>query len=213
MNRKSILAASVSAMTMVLIGCGITVNNNSNTGTDILGDVLNSMNTKSIGNALGSVLGIDKPTERELIGTWHYNGPGVAFTSSNTLAKAGGEVAASQAKVKLEEAYRSVGFNRNNTQLTFNSDKTFSGKIAGTSLMGTWSYDNSNQKITLKTLLFTIPVYAKRATSGMSFLLESKKLLSVLQTVSALSGNSTLQTVGELSRNYDGIRMGFEMRR
>ena len=47
----------------------------------------------------------------------------------------------------------------------------------------------------------------------MSFLLESKKLLSVLQTVSALSGNSTLQTVGELSRNYDGIRMGFEMRR
>ena len=79
--------------------------------------------------------------------------------------------------------------------------------------MGTWSYDNSNQKITLKTLLFTIPVYAKRATSGMSFLLESKKLLSVLQTVSALSGNSTLQTVGELSRNYDGIRMGFEMRR
>ena len=185
MNRKSILAAGVSAMTMVLIGCGITVNNNSNTGTDILGDVLNSMNTKSIGNALGSVLGIDKPTERELIGAWHYNGPGVAF----------------------------VGFNRNNTQLTFNSDKTFSGKIAGTSLMGTWSYDNNNQKITLKTLLFTIPVYAKRATSGMSFLLESKKLLSVLQTVSALSGNSTLQTVGELSRNYDGIRMGFEMRR
>ena len=47
----------------------------------------------------------------------------------------------------------------------------------------------------------------------MSYLMESKKLLTILQTVSALSGNNTLQTVGDLSKNYDGIRMGFEMKK
>jgi len=27
----------------------------------------------------------------------------------------------------------------------------------------------------------------------------------------AMSGNSTLQTVGELSKQYEGVRLGFEM--
>jgi hypothetical protein len=32
----------------------------------------------------------------------------------------------------------------------------------------------------------------------------------VLQTVAAMSGNSTLSTIGDLSKNYDGLRLGFE---
>ena len=215
MNKKIILAAGVLTTILMLSSCGITTNGSSNnTGGNILSEVLGSMgNANTIGNVLNSVLGIDKPSERDLIGTWHYSEPGVAFTSDNTLAKAGGEVAAAQAKTKLEESYRSVGFRRDNTQLTFNSNKTFNARLLGKTFNGTWTYDNNEQKITLKTLLFTIPVYAKRTTLGMSYLMESKKLLTILQTVSVLSGNSTIQTVGELSKNYDGIRMGFEMKR
>ena len=215
MNKKIILAAGVLTTILMLSSCGITTNGSSNnTGGNILSEVLGSMgNANTIGNVMNSVLGIDKPSERDLIGTWHYSEPGVAFTSDNTLAKAGGEVAAAQAKTKLEESYRSVGFRRDNTQLTFNSNKTFNARLLGKTFNGTWTYDNNEQKITLKTLLFTIPVYAKRTTLGMSYLMESKKLLTILQTVSVLSGNSTIQTVGELSKNYDGIRMGFEMKR
>ena len=215
MNKKIILTAGVLITTLMLSSCGITTNGSSNnTGGNILSEVLGSMgNANTVGNVLSSVLGIDKPSERDLIGTWYYSEPGVAFTSDNTLAKAGGEVAAAQAKAKLTESYKTIGLKHDNTQLTFNSDNTFSGRILGRSLSGTWTYDNSNQKIMMKTLLFTIPVYAKRTTTGMSYLMESKKLLTILQTVSALSGNSTVQTVGDLSKNYDGIRMGFEMKR
>ena len=215
MNKKIILAAGVLTTTLMLNGCGITTNSSSNnTGGNILSEVLGSMgNANTIGNVLNSVLGIDKPSERDLIGTWHYSEPGVAFTSDNTLAKAGGEVAAAQAKTKLTESYKAIGLRRDNTQLTFNSNKTFNARLLGKTFNGTWTYDNNEQKITLKTLLFTIPVYAKRTTSGMSYLMESKKLLTILQTVSALSGNNTLQTVGDLSKNYDGIRMGFEMKK
>ena len=215
MNSKKILTAGVLITTLMLSSCGITTNGSSNnTGGNILSEVLGSMgNVNTVGNVLSSVLGIDKPSERDLIGTWRYSEPGVAFTSDNTLAKAGGEVAAAQAKAKLTESYKTIGLKHDNTQLTFNSDNTFSGRILGRSLSGTWTYDNSNQKIMMKTLLFTIPVYAKRTTTGMSYLMESKKLLTILQTVSALSGNSTVQTIGDLSKNYDGIRMGFEMKR
>src|SRR3712207_4156082 len=91
--------------------------------------------------------------------------------------------------------------------------KTFTGSIAGRSLSGTWTYDESQQKITLKTLLFSIPLYATRTTSGMSFTMESKKLLTALQTVGKLTGNNTIATISELSKNYEGVRIGFGMKR
>jgi hypothetical protein len=44
-------------------------------------------------------------------------------------------------------------------------------------------------------------------------LFEAKKLLQILQTVAAVSGNSTISTIGDLSKNYDGMRMGLDMSR
>ena len=40
---------------------------------------------------------------------------------------------------------------------------------------------------------------------------ESKKLLNILQVAGAMSGNANLQTITDLSKNYDGVRLGFEM--
>lgn len=211
---KKISVAAVAAV-FVLSSCGITTNGTSgNDAANVLNGVLGSIsNPNNIGNVLSSVLGIDKPSVNDIYGTWYYATPGVAFTSENTLAKAGGEVVASQIKDKLAGYYSSVGLKKSNTMFTFNKNNTFSGKVDGKSVSGTWTYDANNQKITLKTLLFTIPVYAKETSNGMSFLMESKKLLTVLQTAAALTGNSNLQAIGELSKNYDGVRMGFDMKK
>lgn len=178
----------------------------------VLSSVLGSSSTSStVSNIVGSVLGTNKPSESDLVGNWKYSQPGVAFTSSNVLAKAGGEVAATKVKSKLSSTYKTIGMKSSNTYFNLKEDKTFSGKIGGTPLKGTWTYDSSSQKLNLKTLLFTIPCYAQKTSSGMSFLFESKKLLTLLQTVASLSGNSTLSTIGSLSKNYSGVRMGFEM--
>ena len=45
----------------------------------------------------------------------------------------------------------------------------------------------------------------------MSFLMESKTLLTIFQMVAAISGNNTIKMIGNISKNYDGIRIGFEM--
>jgi hypothetical protein len=49
--------------------------------------------------------------------------------------------------------------------------------------------------------------------SGISILFEGKKLLSLLQTLATLSGNQNLETVSEISKNYEGVRVGFDMNR
>ena len=180
----------------------------------VLGNIFGpAASGQSLGNILISVIGLDKPSQAELIGTWRYTQPGVAFTSENLLAKAGGEVAAAKIREELNTYYKQFGVSSSNTVIQFNQDNTFTAKILGKTISGNYTYDQQTCQITLKTLLFTMPAYTKRTVNGMSVLFESKKLLTVLQTVAAISGNATLQTIGDLSTNYNGVRLGFDMKK
>ncbi len=178
-----------------------------------MNQVLTAISNGSVVNAITSVIGLDKVSAANLIGTWSYSGPGCAFTSENLLAKAGGEVAAAQIEEKLLPYYQQVGISSSNTVITFSQDGKFSSNIAGTPFSGTYTFDEATQQIKLKGMLLSINCYAKKELGGISILFEAKKLLTVLQTMSALSGNANLQTIGDLSKNYDGVRVGFDMKR
>ena len=183
-------------------------------GCGNMNQVLSAMtNGTGVVNAISSVIGLDKVKTQNLIGTWQYSKPGCAFTSENLLAKAGGEVVAVQIEEKLLPYYQQVGLSASNTFITFNEDGTFSSKIAGTPFSGKYTFDEQTQKISLKGLLLSINCYAKKEVNGISILFEAKKLLTVLQTMSAMSGSKDLQTIGDLSKKYDGVRIGFDMKR
>jgi hypothetical protein len=62
----------------------------------------------------------------------------------------------------------------------------------------------------MKGMLLTINCYAKRNANGVGLLFEGKKLLTLLQMIAAMSGNSNIQAVGEVSKSYDGVRLGFD---
>lgn len=171
--------------------------------------VLGSQNT--VDGLLGLVIGSVTVQESELYGTWYYNGPGCAFTSENLLAKAGGAVAAENCKEKLAPVYNSLGINAQNTQFQFTQDHQFQANVKGIPLSGSYTYDPTTATIKLKTMLFSSNMYVTRTTRGLGFTFESKNLLKVLQTIAAMSGNTTLQTVGDLSKQYDGVRLGFDM--
>ena len=195
--------AAIAAAVLVLAGC-------MGTNTGILSGV---DTTSALGNIIGSVLGVNRVSEANLVGTWKYTAPGCAFTSDNLLAKAGGEVAAQKIKSQLLPYYQSLGIAAGNTLFTFKEDKTFSGKLAGKSISGTYTYDPQTGAINLKTLLLSMNGYVTLTTKGISLLFESQKILSVMQTLGALSGNSTIGTISEISKNYDGVRVGFELSR
>ena len=212
MKKLSVLAASACLALMSCGGLGGTTTNNN--GTDILGGIIGVLtNGSGVVNAVSSVIGLDKLSAQNLIGTWRYDGPGCAFTSENLLAKAGGEMVAAQIEQKVLPYYQKLGLSASNTVVTFNNDKTFSATIGGRSFSGTYTYNESTSQIAMKGMLLNINCYAKREANGISLLFEAKKLLTVLQTMSTLSGNAGLQTIGDLSKNYDGVRIGFDMKK
>ncbi|MBQ9649645.1 MAG: DUF4923 family protein [Prevotella sp.] len=199
---KKIMIAMVVGICLLTASCGN------------MGQVLSAMtNGTGVVNAITSVIGLDKVTAQGLVGTWQYKNPGCAFTSENLLYKAGGEVAAVQIEEKLLPYYQQVGISANNTMITFNQDGTFSSKICGTPFSGKYTFDEASQKITLKGLLLSVNCYTKREINGISILFEGKKLLSLLQTMAALSGNQNIETISEISKKYDGVRVGFDMNR
>ena len=178
----------------------------------VLGGVLGGLGSQNtIDGLLGLVIGSVNVSEQELYGAWYYVQPGCAFTSENLLAKAGGAVAAETCKDKLQPVYNTLGISSQNTQFQFTQDHQFQANFKGIPLSGTYTYDPSSSTIKVKTMLFSSNVYVTRTTSGLAFTFESKNLLKVLQAVAAVSGNSTLQTVGDLSKQFDGVRLGFDM--
>lgn len=160
---------------------------------------------------LDNVIGSGTFSKEDLCHTWKYSKPGCAFTSENLLAKAGGEIAAKKIEDKLESYYSKFGFNSSNTYFTFNTDGTFSAKLDGKSWKGTYTFDEKTHAIQMKGLILSMSGFATKTTSGISLLFESKKLLTLIKTLSSLSGNSTLSAIGSITDNYDGVRVGFEM--
>ena len=184
---------------------GNSSNNNTGSTTSKVGSI--------VGSILDNVIGSTTFKKADLCAhTWKYKSPGCAFTSENLLAKAGGEIAAKKVEEKLSTYYQKAGFSSSNTYFKFNEDGTFNAKIDGKSWSGTYTFDEKTHAIDLKgRLLLSLNGFATKNTSGISILFESKKLLTIIQTLTALSGNTTLGTIGEISKNYDGIRVGFDL--
>ena len=172
------------------MGMGSGTGNETGNGTlgDVLGGVLGGIlgglgSQNTIDGLLGLVIGSVKVQESELYGAWY----------------------------KLLPVYNTVGISAQNTQFQFTQDHQFAGKIKGIPLSGSYTYDPSTGTIRLQTLLFSTNAYITRTQSGLGLTFESKNLLKVLQVAAAMSGNSTLQTVGDLSKQYEGVRLGFEL--
>lgn len=203
------------AAAMMVSGCGTTGLNQSNRqNSKVLGDIFGAVtNGTAIGNVITSVIGLDKVTQQQIQGTWKYKGPGCAFSSEQALAKAGGEIAAVQVEEKLKPYYDNLKITAGNTWFTFNEDQSFKAQVAGKSISGTYTLNEKDGQMTLKTLLFSINGYAKREVGGISILFESKKLLTIFQAIAAISGNQALEGIGEISKNYDGVRIGFDLKR
>lgn len=212
MNKMSFLAAGAACLLAVSCGTVGAGSASSSAGDDVLNGVIGVLNNaNTIGDVISSVIGSNKLTKSQLYGTWKYNGPGCAFTSNSALAKAGGEVVASQIKSKLKEDYNKVGFTSRNTQITFNKDNTFTAYVDGKKFSGNYTYDESSNALRLTGLLLSLNGYTTRNSQGVAILFESKKLLTLIQTMATMSGNATLSSIGEISKNYNGVRLGFDM--
>jgi len=208
---KIVKIMMLAATTLLMVDCGMTGQTaGAGTGSGLGGVIGSVLQGGTIGNVITSVIGAQKVTANDLIGSWKYSGPGCAFTSDQLLAKAGGEVVAAQIKSKAQPYYEKIGVSSANTVITFKEDGTYQAKFRGTPMSGKWTYDEASSKVSLQGLLLTINCYAKRNVNGIALLFEASKLLTLMQTMAAMSGNQSIQAVGDISKSYDGLRLGFD---
>ena len=186
--------------------------NTGNTGTALAagGNILD--------NLLGSVLGSQPITERELVGRWGYTGVSTVFESQNFLAQAGGVAAAGVLEAKLDENLTRFGFKKGSTTFVFNADHTFEANLNGMPISGTYTLDPSKKVLPPFPSRwfdeFPSPSSAHRFWYQHPF--DSDKLLSLLGAASKIAGSvadSRFSYVSSLLTNYNGLKLGLKLRK
>ena len=214
--------------TIIVVALSVSVANAQSGVQSVLNQLLGSgATTNTVTSILENVVGgaISK-LDLSIDGTWKYTSPEVQFKSDNLLAQAGGAAATTKIETTLSKLYGKIGINES-LSYTFNADSTFTQTIKIGSIVknlkGTYSLDKTNKIITLKyEALGRIglgkinAIYANTGTS-MSLLFDASDMMSflkkVISAVSSVSGKASLATVSALLDNYDGVLIGYKMKK
>lgn len=179
----------------------------------------NSSLASGISGLLNGLLSTEKLTVNDLVGTWKYSQPAVAFQSDNFLQKAGGAAAAGVINSKIAPYYQRVGMDK--LQVTFNADSTCVFKLPSVSVPGSVAVAPEGEKgnfiFTFKAL-GKIPVgnmvaQVEKQVNSITITFDVSKLITLVDTIAQFTGQSTLQTVSKLLKSYDGLNCGFELTR
>ena len=164
----------------------------SNSQAQSLKDLLNKDNISKVVNAITGT-----PETIDMTGTWTYSGSAVEFESDNLLMKAGG-----------------VGIKEGQMSFTFNADSTFTSTVGKKKLNGTYSYNASTKQVDLKYLkLLNLHAKVNCTSNSMDLLFNSDKLLKLMTFLGSKTNSTALKTVSSLAENYDGMMLGFGLKK
>lgn len=198
MKKKTLLKS----IWILLVMCGVSAN----AGAQDLKSILSGVAKAVVGNKA--------TTASSIIGTWTYSGPECQFESENLLAKAGGEMAAKEVEEKMIAVYNKVGMN--NIRYTFNEDGTYSYQMKKRTVTGSYVFDDAAKTITMtgKLGLKTV-AYVTVTGNDMSMVFKADKLMSILRTITGAASkvNSTAATINSVAEAYDGLMLGFELKK
>ena len=182
-----------------------------------LKDILNSSAVK---NAVTSVTGGKAVTFENLQGTWTFVNPALRLEGDNALKNIAGSLAATEAEKKMKEYCVKGGIVEGVFNYVFNSDSTFTSALKKGSLKGTYSVSPEDKTVTLryavgnkKLTIYTLTAHVVLSGSELTLLFNADKLLKFLSTVSSTSSNTTLRTINKLASEYDGMMLGFDLKK
>ena len=150
---------------------------------------------------------------RTISGQWTYNSPSVDVSGKNVLAGLGKPIAKSKLKKKLKNAFKKIGLNKARPQFTFNLDGTCAIKLLGVGVKGTYNYNPSQEKITIKWHGIPLTARLKRDGKKLHMTFDADKLLSLFSLASNVIDSSALKALSTLMDNYDDVMVGFELKK
>lgn len=162
-----------------------------------------------------NVVGDKATSEMSIIGTWVYVGPDCQLKGDDILKNFGGDAAGEEVEKKMLPIYEKAGLNT--IQYTFNKDKTCSYTLKGKKVDGTYEFNAEAKTITIRTEKLGVKITANVVTLGenMSFLFEADKVLSVVKTITGVAAklNASASTINQLAGQFDGLLIGFELKK
>lgn len=149
-----------------------------------------------------------------LEGKWQYESSAVELHSSNILKKAGAVAAEPTAEKELNAQLAKIGIQEGKLSFTFNSDSTFTHELNGHKASGKYRYDYANKQIVL-TYLKIINLNAKvnYYNDKIELLFNSDLLLKLLTFIGSKSDDFSIKAVSNLAKGYDGMMLGFKLKK
>lgn len=171
-----------------------------------------------LGTVANNVLGSGKVTIADIEGQWAYVEPAVEFKSENMLKKAGGSVASTTVVDKLRPYYSKVGLD--NMTLDVDSVGNFKMAVKKISFSGTVTErENAGEfvfsfKAMGKINTGSLEAYiSKTALGQIKVTFDISKLITLINTMASLTGNSSMKTASALLNSYDGLTAGFALKK
>lgn len=178
-------------------------------------DILNSQTVKDV---VTSVTGGKQLSNESLNGSWLYISPAVQLKGDNAIKNIAGTVATSELEKKLGEYCEKVGIIEGVFNYTFNQDNTFFCQLKSSKLNGTYTVNSAD-----KTMDMTYTVAGKNILSltatvvltdnNLTLLFNADKLLELIDKISSISSNTSVQAINKLASQYDGVMLGFELQK
>lgn len=176
------------------------------------------VNSSTVKNAVTAVTGGSAITTESLEGTWTYSSPAIQLEGDNALKNVAGSVVTSEAESQLKEYCEKIGIVEGQFNYVFNSDGSFTSALKKSTLKGTYTVNSDDKTVELS---YTIAgKSAKRITaqatlsgSELALLFDADKLLSLLNTLSSVSGSTSLSAINSLASQYDNVLIGFNLKK
>lgn len=181
-----------------------------------LKDLLNKDNLKNIVENVVTQLDV---LPENITGTWEFTGSAVKFTSDNMLMNAASELASSQVEQKLDEYLQKIGLKEGAFSYVFKQDSTFTTTFNKAAFPGRYTFSPEADTIELdygrsgKLKGITLKTQVTVGPQTMELLFNADKIIDFIGKISSSAGDSGLGVLSSLVSQYDGMKIGFELKR
>lgn len=159
-----------------------------------------------------TVDGSDYENLSVVAGKWRYDKPYFHADGTTFLGRVGKPIAKSKIKKKLNKVYKKVKLKNRWDYLALNDDGTWQMCILGVTTHGKYSYNPADETLTLKWNGIPLKSYTRREGNKLYITFDADRLLVVLRLIGGITHSESLNMISTLSKNYDNVLLGFEMK-
>lgn len=189
------------------------LNNLKNVASGILSQKTGEGTANTITNLVGNLIGKKDVTEKNIVGTWKYEGPCVVFESENALSQLGNTAMTSKIENTMSKQLTKIGFTKGKVVMTFNQDGTGVISMGSKKSNVNWSVNGNTLSLTYPVTKKTMNINVKMNAGDLQMAMKMDKLVTLMNGVAGKSTSGILGTIGTMTQNIKGMYMGLKFRK